>query len=125
MTPKHLGSVPRSVTWSPQEETILFELRSSRPKAKWVEIHFAYNALVPYHRQRTVDALCAKWKTLKRKVEDTIPNERLQKGTIKDPRHTTNELCQNIREVRAIPLLIFLQIVITVDLARPPTTGGK
>lgn len=65
----------KCIPWTPDEEEILFNLKSSYPKAPWSSIKTMHNQLVIPSPQRSVDGLCAKWKTLKNKDQETSYTE--------------------------------------------------
>jgi len=63
LTPSPSASRDRS-RWLPAEELVLKRLKTDKPKATWSELQVLFNAKVDAHRNRTVDAICRKWKLL-------------------------------------------------------------
>ena len=65
MIPKRERRCIPWVSTTYDDEKVLEDIHRSHPEKTWNVICDKYNEMVPSHRQRSVDAVYSKWKTLR------------------------------------------------------------
>lgn len=121
------GSVPLSCQpWTGVKEKILFDLKLSHPYSMWSDIRQMYNRIIISWRQRTVDGLYAKWKTVKNKYrDDSFMGDSKNAESTDPPNRTNDQLYQDASVVRLVLIKYIVEPVLTLTLAQYPANGQR